>query len=605
MKRSRFIFKSRVNLMGQCLYALALVVIYCAFFLRFYPNPQGGIGHDFAYFFPHLLDGYFWFSENGLLSVPWFSPAFCGGIPAWANPQNLFYSVPQMLTFVAGPYLSVLFTTALFVLLGYVGMYVLMASTFKTKPLVASFASTLFVLNGFYFSHLVVGHLSFHPFMLTPLLCYLLLTPHHDTNTLKNRSSLVFYALCAALIWAVMFYGGMLVLLPQTLAVVLAVACLYVFATANLKPFLFKFFLSGGIALGLCASRLMAVLSFMGQFPRSDYALPGSTLLEGAELFFRSLFLPAGLSFSETLISHAQWNPQPHEYDFSITPLPLLILGVGLFVTLVRKIPRLFEALTPLRWLCLTLLSLLLMFPFVLNLYAPGWHAFLKTLPLISSSSTMIRWFVIYMVVFLLASALVLERLLIFSKYSAVFCCAGMAVAIGLFLFQPASHLMDSDYEHDTINDAWRAHRSGLSRAHVSDVVLFTDEEGNHIITNADNDVIALNASQLYCDEPVFGYRLERFPVKTLSPGPVLSESGGFLNMKNPACYVYPEENACAPGDHFTVEQKDHLQRFASYRTFSFHKPLRQTLADWISLVMLGLSLVVPVIYACLSRMRK
>ena len=45
-----------------------------------------------------------------------------------------------------------------------------------------------------------------------------------------------------------------------------------------------------------------------------------------------------------------------------------------------------------------------------------------------------------------------------------------------------------------------------------------------------------------------------------------MDDGAGNLNMKNPACYVYPEANGCAPGDHFKAEQAQQMLALAEYR---------------------------------------
>jgi len=90
--------------------------------------------------------------------------------------------------------------------------------------------------------------------------------------------------------------------------------------------------------------------------------------------------------------------------------------------------------------------------------------------------------------------------------------------------------------------------------------------------------------SQLFCYDPIFGYRLENFPKKGLEPGRILKENDGYLNLKNPACYIFPNENNCMPGDHFTIDQKEEAIAFANYKPFVFNIPIRQRIANSISL---------------------
>jgi hypothetical protein len=131
------------------------------------------------------------------------------------------------------------------------------------------------------------------------------------------------------------------------------------------------------------------------------------------------------------------------------------------------------------------------------------------------------------------------------------------------------------------------------------------NEKGQTLLLLERNDLLVQGASQLACYNPLFGYRLESFPLRTLHPGLVLDETDGRLNLKNPACYVYPEENQCQPGDHFTVAQREQAVRFAGYGGLSFEEPMRQRAADLITratlaavavflLVMAGLRLFRP-----------
>ena len=55
-----------------------------------------------------------------------------------------------------------------------------------------------------------------------------------------------------------------------------------------------------------------------------------------------------------------------------------------------------------------------------------------------------------------------------------------------------------------------------------------------------------------------------------LIPETVFLKTKNYLNMRNPACYVYPKVNNCKPGDNFLVSQKDELEKFISYKPYDF-----------------------------------
>jgi len=52
------------------------------------------------------------------------------------------------------------------------------------------------------------------------------------------------------------------------------------------------------------------------------------------------------------------------------------------------------------------------------------------------------------------------------------------------------------------------------------------------------------------------------------------------LNLKNPACYVYPKANDCAPGDHFTEDQIPLVVDLLARKPVVFATSQRRHLAD-------------------------
>jgi hypothetical protein len=123
-------------------------LIFYFIFQNFFPA-NGKLGDDYSLFFPSMLDGVFWHQVNGVSKVPWFTPAFGGGLPKFPNPQSVYYSVEQFLCFVTDPLTSVKITLFLFALLGFVGFYLLLKKIFSLSSLTSLLGATLFLFNGF------------------------------------------------------------------------------------------------------------------------------------------------------------------------------------------------------------------------------------------------------------------------------------------------------------------------------------------------------------------------------------------------------------------------------------------------------------------------
>ena len=126
------------------------LTLYHLLYRDFFPTERGTLGHDFGLALAGCVDGFVWFVKNGPFEPPWFSPAFCAGVPIFADPQSGYYSAPQWLSFVFDPLTASYLTLLLFASLGYFGMYVLARRGFGLSLCWSIFAAALFLFNSFY-----------------------------------------------------------------------------------------------------------------------------------------------------------------------------------------------------------------------------------------------------------------------------------------------------------------------------------------------------------------------------------------------------------------------------------------------------------------------
>ncbi len=85
------------------------------------PEPGGWLNGDFAYFLPHMLSVAYARSVQGSFAVQWFTPSFCGGLPALANAQDTQWMAPQLLFEWLGPMPSLRIATFLLAALAFAG----------------------------------------------------------------------------------------------------------------------------------------------------------------------------------------------------------------------------------------------------------------------------------------------------------------------------------------------------------------------------------------------------------------------------------------------------------------------------------------------------
>ena len=584
-----------------------LLVLYHAIFHGFFPNSQGTLGHDYALFLPKLLDGYFWYATNGLLAIPWFTPAFCGGIPVLPDPQSVYYSVPQFLSFMLDPVWSVYLTFLGFAGIGFVGAYVLLRTTFRTSAYTALFAASLFLFNGFYAYRMIIGHLTYHAFMLVPLLAYMLLRHTPERSSTARWQSATDTVLAGGLM-AYMFQAGMVNVILPAMVSVAVIGLIHGVIYRRSGQFWLSLSLAGMLAVCLCLAKLTAATAYLQHFGRDTYTLPGApSIIDIIALVFSSLFIAPAHAMAAKVLVNVQWALDRHEFEFGVTWVPLGIFLMGMVSALRRKsLWRVWQRLDRWQWLQLAILAGCCCLPILLNYYTPAWNALLKQVPILKNSTSLVRWFSLYIPVVVVITALVVDRTPVLRQYQPYVVALGITSLVALNITTNRDYYQTQPYDPREIMQAHQRVRQEEWLPKISHVAVFTDSAGRLTMPVARNDVLARGNSQLLCYEPLFGYRLEAFPVKTLRPGPVMEAHDGVLNLKQPACYVYPEANHCVPGDHFVVSHSQEAEAFVQYQPFAFAMPVWQRAANLLNgIALLGTLAFLPVAIVQSRRQRR
>lgn len=548
------------------------------------------MGHDYKYFIPHLLDGAFWFHVNGLFSIPWFTPSVGGGLPNFPNPQSLYYSIPQFLTCITDPITSIRITMMLFAAAGFMGFYLVLKRVFNLTSLSSALGAAFFMFNGFYAHRMLVGHLTYHSFMLFPFLLYSILNGNQD-GIKSDWKVLIRDIAVGGLVIAYLVYSGAFYLIPMFLLTILLCVLVYGFISGDKMSYLavvFRLILVVLIGTFAGASKLNAGFSYVALFPRNLYPLPGvDSLFSLMQLTFQSLFLEPDASFANEVTVNRKFRLDRHEYEFGIglSVLFLLIYGlVGFIKKYFSSNPKV--ALSVKQKIELFTFLLLAFIPVILNFYTPGLNEFLKSLPFVTSTSTNIRWLCVY-----IPSAVLLASI-IFNNVKVGFSIKlGIGLVLVLFLLidnasRNRKYYKNQRYNPVFVTEKYKELKSGKLNPKISNIgnsaiVLFRNRE----ITVQGNELFAFETSRLRPYEPIFGYKLENFPMAPLVEGdPLKSFQPGILNLKNPAGYLFPEENSCSPGGHYRIDQKGVAEAFLQYKPVTFNMPAIQVIANYISL---------------------
>jgi hypothetical protein len=582
---------------------LGLVGLFAWLFARQFPNALGLTGHDHALGLPDLLEGSHWFAENGL-ALRWFSPGGCGGVVRFASVIDGQFSLLQWLAYALDPVAAVQLSVAIFGALSLLGWFVLSRRVFGLASLSSLAMAVVFLFNDFFFYRMVIGHAGFHGFALVPWLIFFAARP--VTQGIRQQA---IDACSGALVLSYMFVSGLSSLvLPVCLGAALT-AC----AHWALRPREFslaivvKNLTMGVLFIGCVLAKIVAVGSYMSHFPRTLYPLPGfSSSFNLAHTLLASLFFSPGHIVAKTSFTNVRWMQDRHEFEYGLTVVPLALIILG-FVALVRRARHDQASVSTAQVVFSGLLAVGLAVPFALNVYTPEWNAVLKSIPVIGSASSNLRWFATYIpVVVALAGFAIAHTPWLRVHEGRV---AGLTI-MAVLAFKVGSD--DDFYARQSFDPApliraSHALRAGIWQPSIRALSVSLDPTGKPTRTMNDNSDFIDGTSNMLCYEPTFGYALELLPIGPMRPGDVFDDVGGVFNMKNPACYVFPEENGCQPGDHFRLDQRPALEAFVNYRPFPFQKPRRQEIAEFVSLATLALcmgTLAIAGVWSWLQRHR-
>jgi hypothetical protein len=395
-------FSGRIEHLIPLIFFLSLLLGLEIIYGGYLPASSGLLGHDFRYYHPILLDGAYWFWQNGIFSIPWFTPSFCGGQPFFADTISIYYSLIQWLAYFVPPTTASHITLLIACSFGYWAFFFLARKVFRLSVEAAIVAGALAMFNGFTPHRFLVGEVGFQAFLLSAFVSHALLSLDEWSPWQKWRVGNSFWA---GLTLAYMFYSGLSSLMIPVGLGVIAVACL---ARIIRKGAPFKIFIGMGIlavafAGAICAARILAGMTFMSHFPRNSYLLPGFPNLIDAlgfpilSLIFDSQTVSA---WANLKLANVQWGVFPHEwaYQFGLVYPGLLLLGLcclwlpGLHIAATRTIPK---ENAHKRVSYIAALILILLTPSALLWFDPQWNALLKTIPVINTTSYPFRWIVI------------------------------------------------------------------------------------------------------------------------------------------------------------------------------------------------------------------
>lgn len=542
------------------------------------------IGVDYFYVFPRLLEGKWHFLRQGFAPLR-FAPHLCGGFPQYGNPQDHFYSLPQLFTLIADPWTAVLLSAVIIMILGYVGWVRFGRDILRLSDAWSHVLALVMSANGFYFMHMLVGHLWVMSLPLLSWMLWLLFGPARE-----SKRQLIARAILFAFITAYILYSG-----SQTLVFLLLLiiaACVPFDLLLAHRSFeramvlLRRFAVFGFFSLVLGASKLVAVWSLMRtlnmQATFSGYHAGESMILFALKSFWWVPQSVALFASEQTQLSRVQ-EESMHTPHIALVGL----IALAFFMIRDRKFPVH-------RKIGLVLYSILLIAFVLLLLRGSGVvPETLQHFPLFSALRVPERFLFILSLLASIAgvwgASLLLKNAA--KRWTERMVTGGiMALTIGGFLLAYMPMLFRDDISvtmpYDQVLQSMRE-----ADGYLEDPVSTAFEPTGDRVSDFHYLFSGSTGTQCY----------EALPLELpqLKNGPVDMVYDDAFNIYNPACLQYPEANSCVPRDRVRADDRQNLFRFTYGEKTTWKLSALQMWADRVTLV--GL-LLFPVIAFVLKR---
>ena len=568
----------------------SILIIHQFIFQQFFPNFKNLVGHDYQQFIPNLMFGKIWF-QNNFLSVPWFTPSFCCGIPFFADPQSMYYSIPQIIFLIFDPILSIKIIFIILSAFSYVGTFLLTRKNFKFNIYISLLCASLFLFNGFFVYRAIAGHVAYLSYIFVPLYCFFLI------NSTQNKSNYI-YLVLSSIVFANFFHSGSGPIILIIFISILTVLLLYSHLENSLKVF-FKFFQSLILGVLISLSKITASLFFLNNFPRQYPATEFNSLASFIKTFFLSLFLkPNHKDFNESITSMFPFGIHEMEYSVSVVPIVLIFF--------IYFMDKKFLRLNYYNIRFIILLFIIFLIPILLNVNFLNQFQIIAKIPILNSTWVQFRWMAIYILPIIIISGLLVENFkldLNQKKYLVIILI--LVLLVQNLIKDNSWHFDDQRYSVKNAMDFSTKIRNGIDLEIIGPAILL-DKSGSPKKVNNKNDMLFFSYSPLLCYQPIFGYGLEKLNAKQitfnskqlLQDGSImyysnkLDEKDGHFMLFNPSCFLYPKENNCSPGDTFKISEKEKLIQFANYKKFKFKQNNIQIFSNYISFFTFLLSLL-------------
>ncbi|MDC0417573.1 hypothetical protein OAL74_03895 [Candidatus Pelagibacter sp.] len=565
----------------------------------------GSVHFDYQSALSRLIFGKIWFLKNGL-TVPWFGPHICCGLPFFSDPESEFYSPIQFLFLFLSPMATFKIVFFGYSLLGFLGFFLVSKNIFKLTNNASLIGATIFLFNHCFAFHYLSGHIAWGLYYLVPFFFYISAL---SVNRLDKLSS-IFLIICSGLIFAIIMHSGGTRILIEILFIIFFLTLLHLI---NYKNFKIILYVSISVLIGLLisSSKIYAAWSFIEGIPR-DVPTAYFTSLRHFILVFFDFFFFSPREFIEDDVVKMDYQMTIEELSFNLSILPLIILIIYL-----RNFPKITNDNFKLLFSFILLICAFLLI--LVNFSNTFIGSVVNQIPFINTDWLSFRKLTPFIVLFSILSAMMFDK--ISFKNTNLITILFVSIVIiqnfsfdrnklyNIFKYTDLDPLINNNISKDNIDNY-----------KIEEVITLLDENSNYMGPNTHESFLRNQSSQ-FCYFPILGYDLEKlkpivqkikFDLKqsrkldandnrpkmlysdrsiNIYKGDPLIEINGELNFINPSCYLNPKENDCDDNFLFKIDKKEELKKFLNYKPFDFKHLKLQIFFNFLSVIVLFLTL--------------
>jgi hypothetical protein len=569
-------------------------------FLILYTNSSYPmVGTDYGGWSTRLLDSHLYYKANGF-GIEWYTPNFGGGLPAYPNPAQLQFSLPQLVTWFINPYPAILVSTAIYVAVGFLVTYLFLSKIIELRPLSAVLGANFFLINGFLIERVAIGHVNFMTFPLIIIPVYAIFHPK-----LPNWIAGILISITGAiLVYSCVVYIAVIGLFSFLMIVPLVFF---------LKPRLISWrkilpvLIWGSILTALlCGSKLYATMEYMRFFSReiSDH-YPTNWIRGLGGMIFQLIgtlnFVPILSLIHKTSASYTvrlvNWTRTPYgfwELDSSIAPGLLILLIIGALMVIFRK-PKIETRNVTIKKIiagvCLILaISLATEFSITKGIL----YETLRSLPILKSLHADIRFTSSFILPLAILGAKVFdvwtgEWKSAIKTFMVFIIIGGISLGSMWSYFYMAPNTQPRYFSITSIDKTYKLSSEGKTFPVTKIIPDMNDYE-----------VFLAGASNTnHHSDALFGdNNLLLTPL--VHEGSVFDVQDGYYNMTDPSGLVFPEVNGSMLFERIPVSDFSKLSDFINRRPSDWKLPLIQIILNWASSI--SFLLEICAISICLVR---